>query len=236
MKSILLVFFLLYVISAKAQPSHDAFDALLQKHVSTTGKVKYKEFKADEAKLDDYLNSLSSEYPNSSWSTNRSKAYWINAYNAFTLKLMLKNYPLKSITDLSFNGKSAWDYKWIIINGESLSLNDIEHKKLRAKYKDSRIHFAVNCASYSCPILANKAYTEENVSGLMNQQVKRFINDTSRNRIGATEIEISEIFKWYADDFKSKGSIIDYLNQYSAVKINADAKVSYLSYNWKINE
>lgn len=236
MKNLIFLLAVLSIIWVSAQPSHTTFDLLLQKHVTSAGKVNYKGFKAEVDKLDDYLNTIKENKPSSEWTSKAIKAYWINAYNAFTIKLMLNHYPLKSITDLKFSGKSAWDYSWIKIGGETLSLNDIEHKKLRAKYKDPRIHFAVNCASYSCPILANKAYTEENASSLMSKQASRFINDSTRNKVSATEVKISEIFKWYADDFKTKGSIIDYLNKYSKIKINANATISYLSYNWKINE
>lgn len=236
MKQLLLLVALLCLFSSHAQPSHSSFNTLLQKHVSTEGKVNYKGLKIDIQVLDDYLKILENNFPTNSWSANSTKAFWINAYNAYTLKLMVNHYPLKNITDLKYNGTSAWDYKWIKMNGENLSLNDIEHKKLRAKYKDARIHFVVNCASFSCPILLNKAFTEENISHLMNQQAEKFINDSSRNKITANEVQLSEIFKWYSEDFTTKNGIIDFLNKYSEIQINSAAKISYLPYNWKINE
>lgn len=236
MKKLLSILFTFSVVWAMAQASTTNYSSLLQKHVTSTGKVNYKTLKTDISKLNTFLSELKENAPKSSWSKNEIKAYWINAYNAFTLKLMLNNYPVKSITDIKYGDKNAWDYTWINIGGEKLSLNDIEHKKLRAKYKDARIHFAVNCASYSCPILLNTAYTAKNLETQLNAQAKKFINDSSRNKISADKVQISEIFKWYKDDFTTSGSIIDYLNKYSTVKIKSTASVTYLNYNWNINE
>lgn len=238
MKNILcIVGALLFSMSSyAAKADHSQFNSLLKEHVSSSGKVSYSGFKSDKAKLQKYLDELETNTVASDWSSSEIKAYWINAYNAYTIKLMVDNYPLKSIKNLKFDGKSAWDRKWIKIGGATLSLNDIEHKKLRAKYKEPRIHFAVNCASFSCPILLNEAYTASKLESQLTKQAKKFINSSARNKITADKVEISKLFDWYKADFTSKGSIIDYLNKYSTVKINDSATITYLTYNWKINE
>lgn len=238
MKNVLLIVgaMIISTMTFAAKADHSQWNSLLSDHVSSSGKVDYKAFKADKAKLQKYLNELETNTVASDWSSSEIKAYWINAYNAYTVKLMVDNYPLKSIKDLKFDGKSAWDRKWIKIGGSTLSLNDIEHKKLRAKYDEPRIHFAVNCASYSCPILLNEAYTASKLESQLTKQAKRFINDSSRNKISSDKVQLSKLFDWYKDDFTSKGSIIAFLNKYSTVKINESASVSYLTYNWSINE
>ncbi len=217
----------------KAAPvfSHDVFDKLLKKNVSARGKVNYNNLKAEEAKLDGYLKALDANPPASGWSKSKKMAYWINAYNAATIKLILKNYPVSSITKL--HGGKPWDHKWIPLGGKTYTLNNIENDILRPVYKDARIHFAVNCAAKSCPPLLNRAWTEGNLNSYLEKQTKAFINDPSQNTISADAVEISKIFEWYSADF---GNIITYLNKYSNVKIKPGAKVTYKDYNWSLNK
>ena len=237
MKVLFLFFSFLLIFSAHSQVAHAKWDALLKTHVSKSGTVNYKGFETDQAKLKAYLLDLESNVPSAAWSKNETMAYWINAYNAYTVQLMVKNYPLKSIMDLKYNGKSAWDYKWIKIGTETLSLNDIEHVKLRKKYKDARIHFAVNCASFSCPVLLNSAYIATKLEAQLEAQAILFINDPKRNQISASSAKVSQLFEWYQDDFTTGGkTVIDYLNKYSKTKIKAGTNISYLSYNWNLNE
>ncbi len=158
-------------------------------------------------------------------------AFWINAYNAFTVKLIVDNYPISSIMKLD-NGK-VWDRKWINIGGKTYSLNNIENDILRPQFKDPRIHFAVNCAAKSCPPLLNRAWTAANLESNFEKQARAFINNPEFNKISAKEVEVSKIFDWYASDF---GNLIDYLNKYSSTKINANAKVKFREYDWALNE
>ena len=123
------LFFTLSAFFVMAQPSHDAFNTLLKKYVSTDGKVNYKSFKSDKAALDSYINMLSDNAPQDSWSKSNKMVYWINAYNASTIKLILQNYPLSKITDL--DGGKTWDVKRLSFGGKKLSLNDIENNILR---------------------------------------------------------------------------------------------------------
>ncbi len=237
MKVLFLFFSFLLIFSAHSQVAHAKWDALLKTHVSKSGTVNYKGFKTDQAKLTAYLLDLESNVPSAAWSKNETMAYWINAYNAYTVQLMVKNYPLKSIMDLKYNGKSAWDYKWIKIGTETLSLNDIEHVKLRKKYKDARIHFAVNCASFSCPVLLNSAYIATKLEAQLEAQAILFINDPKRNQISASSAKVSQLFEWYQDDFTTGGkTVIDYLNKYSKTKIKAGTNIGYMNYNWNLNE
>ena len=210
---------------------HQKWHVLLQKHVSATGKVNYKGFKNDAKDLKTYLAELAANMPQKSWSKNDVLAYWINAYNAYTVQLILDHYPVKSIKDIN----DPWGKKWFTLGTKKYSLEAIEHEILR-KMNEPRIHFAINCASFSCPNLSNEAFTAEKLEKQLEAAAKSFVNDATKNTIAADKIEISKIFDWFASDFKTKGSMIEFLNQYSAVKISKNVKVKYKDYNWSLNE
>lgn len=212
-------------------PSHEAWDKLLQQYVSDAGKVNYAGFKKDKAKLEAYLTILQKNPPQNDWSRADKMAFWINAYNAFTVKLIVDNYPISSIMKL--DGGKPWDVKRIDIGGKNYSLNNIENDILRPQFKDARIHFAVNCAAKSCPPLLNRAWTAANLESNFEKQAKAFINNTNFNKISAKEVEVSKIFEWYAADF---GNLIEFLNKYATTKIDAGAKVKYREYDWALNE
>lgn len=230
------------VTPSKTAPSHEIWDGLLKKHVSQSGIVNYKGFQSDIKKLETYLTLLSSHAPDrTTWSKQEQLAYWINAYNAFTVKLIVDNYPVKSIQDLHPKLKiplvnTVWHIKFFKIGGKESSLDEIEHKILRKEFNEPRIHFAINCASYSCPKLLNEAFTPEKIEKQLQYVAVDFINDPKRNKITPNAVEISQIFSWFKGDFTENGNIIDYLNRYSKVKINSKAKVSHLKYDWSLNE
>jgi len=232
-KSITFLFAFFIAFQAFSQTS--ILNDLLQKHVSNDGFVDYKSLKNDEAKLDNYLTYLENTTPSDSWSENKQRAFWINAYNAHTLKLILKNYPLKSIMDIKQKGKTAWKIPFAKVGGETYTLDHIEHEILRKKLFDPKIHVGVNCASGSCPKLGNVAFTEENIDEELTKLMKAFINDSSRNKITKKKVQISEIFNWFKDDFTKNGSVIDYLNKYSETEIKSNARISYLNYDWSLN-
>ncbi len=223
-------------------PSHQSFNELLKKHVSKEGIVNYQGFIQDRAKLDKYLELLSNNAPDkNTWTKEEQLAYWINAYNAFTVKLIVDNYPVKSIQDLDPKVKlplinTVWDIKFFKIGGKESSLDEIEHKILRQEFEEPRIHFAVNCASFSCPPLWNEAFVPEKIDQQLDLVTRTFINDPKRNKISPDKLEISSIFSWFKGDFTKNGSLIDYLNQYSKVKIKPNAKISHLDYDWSLNE
>ena len=219
-------------VSTSTDVDHSQWSMLLRKYVSSSGNVNYKGFLADKSLLEAYLKQLSAEIPDSNWSKNAKLAYWINVYNAFTVKLIIDNYPIKSIKNIS----NPWGKKFIELGGNSYSLEQVENEILR-KMNEPRIHFAINCASYSCPNLANQAYTANTMEKQLVDASRKFINDASKNSITENEIKVSEIFNWFSKDFKTATtSVIDFLNKYSDTKINSEATISYLDYNWSLNE
>ncbi|MEB2778580.1 DUF547 domain-containing protein [Algoriphagus sp. D3-2-R+10] len=223
-------------------PSHKTWNELLKANISADGTVNYKGFIKEKSKLETYLNSLSENAPDrKTWSKDEQLAYWINAYNAFTVKLIVDNYPVESIKDLGPSLKiplikDVWHYKFFKIGGQESSLDEIEHSILRKEFEEPRIHFAVNCASVSCPPLLNEAFEAATIEAQLDKVATRFINDQSRNKISSDAVQISSIFSWFKGDFTKNGSLIDFLNKYSKVKINSDAKVSHLDYDWNLNE
>ncbi len=234
-------FWLLFSLSSFAQSktiSHDLFDALLKKYVNSQGNVDYAGFKKDSVRFNQYLDLLAKNPPTGSWSREEQLAYWINVYNAFTISLVAKHFPVKSIKDIrpgiSFIN-SVWDIRFIKIGKETYDLNNIEHSILRKKFDEPRIHFAINCASYSCPRLRSEAYTGEKLNLQLTAAAEAFLADKTKNEIAPDKIVLSKIFDWFGGDFKKKGSLIDFLNLYSKVKINNKAKVSYMEYNWALN-
>lgn len=235
--SISCLLFALNIFAQKA-PSHQAWDKLLKKHVNTAGMVNYKGFKDDKSEFDAYLKTLSDNAPQKNWSENDQKAFWINAYNAYTVSLILKHYPVKSIKDIGgkiYKVNTAWDIKFITIGGEKYDLNNIEHKILR-KFNDPRIHFAIVCASLSCAKLRREAYTGSKLEAELDDQGRDFLNDKFKNKISADKAELSKYFTWYGGDFTKNGNLVDFINRYSQTKINSNTKISYLDYNWSLNE
>lgn len=216
---------------AAGKPDHSIWDLLLRKHVDEVGRVDYAGFRSDRMKLDAYLADLAANPVQENWSSAEKMAYWINAYNAFTIKLIVKNFPVKSIMDL--HGGKAWDLEWIELGSQTYTLNQIENDILRPNYKDARIHFAVNCAARSCPPLLNRAWTASSLEANFEKQARAFINNKKYNKITPNSIQVSKIFDWYAGDF---GNLIEFLNRYSSTKISSGAKITYLEYDWGLNE
>lgn len=235
--SIMLTAFLSTAVSQNSV-SHQKWTELLQKYVDPYGKVDYKGFKADEARLDEYLDLLSNNAPTNYWKVEDQKAYWINAYNAFTVKLILKNYPLKSIMEIKEGEKNAWNIPFIKIGEKLYTLDYIEKTMLLGQFNDSRIHFAVNCSAVSCPILRDKAYVPENLDIQLRLSARRFINDKRFNILSENHLQISQIFNWYKDDFlKEAPSIQAYIDEHTPhVDVSSKASLNFLDYNWSLNE
>lgn len=230
-------------LTAAAAPSHAAFDKLLKEHVNATGMVDYKGFLKDKADLKAYTDVLSKNAPSDSWSKDDQLAYWINAYNAFTIQLILDNYPVKSIKDIGAKIKipfvnTPWDVKFIKIGGETYDLNNLEHGIIRKKFSEPRIHFALVCAAKSCPRLRNEAFEGKKLDAQLDDQGSDFLNSPSKNSITAKQASLSKILDWYGSDFKKmKGmSVMEVVNKYSKTKITDDTKISYQTYDWKLNE
>lgn len=229
-------------ITVAAAPSHAAFDKLLKAHVNATGMVDYKGFIKDKADLKAYTDMLGKNAPSDSWSKDDQLAYWINAYNAFTIQLIMDNYPVKSIKDIGSKIKipfvnTPWDVKFIKIGGETYDLNNIEHGIIRKKFSEPRIHFALVCAAKSCPRLRNEAFDGKKLDAQLEDQGVDFLNNPVKNSITAQQASLSKILDWYGGDFQKKGkSVKDVVNQFSKTKITDNTKISYQTYDWALNE
>ncbi|MCB0686777.1 MAG: DUF547 domain-containing protein [Saprospiraceae bacterium] len=226
-------------VSDSKPVSHVLWSELLQDHVSKDGWVDYKGFQKDSLKLKEYLNLLSSGHPNDkNWSRDEQLAYWINAYNAYTVKLITDHYPVQSIKDIK-NGipfvNTVWDIKFINIEGHTYDLNNIEHGIIRPYFNEPRIHFAINCASVSCPRLLNEAYTADQLEEQLTNAARSFLADPLRNQV--EKHRVSSIFSWFRGDFKKKsGSLVKFINQYAPEVVQEDTDLAFLDYNWQLNE
>ncbi|NRB64928.1 MAG: DUF547 domain-containing protein [Saprospiraceae bacterium] len=227
-------------VSDSKPVDHSLWDQLTRKHVHPEGYVDYAGFVADSNLLVAYLDMLSENHPNDTyWSRDQQLAYWINAYNAFTVKLIVDHYPVIGIKEIK-NGipfvNTVWDIKFIRIEGQSYDLNNIEHGIIRQKFNEPRIHFAVNCASVSCPNLRNEAYTAPKLDQQLSEQTYRFLADINKNEILEDQLYLSKIFFWYGTDFKKNGKkVTDFIRKYTDHKISDNPKVKYLEYDWNLN-
>lgn len=218
---------------------HALFANLLSAHVKN-GLVDYNGFKEDEAKLDRYLEEMAQVNPGQLNEADRM-AFYINLYNAWTIKLVLSKYPgIQSIKDIGTIFQSPWKKKIVRLNNQVVTLDYIEHAILRPQFKDPRIHFAVNCASMSCPPLLSEPYTGESLEEQLNRATRDFINNPERNYVDNKTLYASRIFKWYADDFKD--GIIPFFKSYANGGLKAkieehekDLKVKFLGYDWSLN-
>ncbi|HMU04542.1 MAG TPA: DUF547 domain-containing protein [Saprospiraceae bacterium] len=231
MKYILVFLFCCIKVTADAQSDHKAWDSFLKKYVSASGDVDYKSIKANKSELDAITKIFSATSVATSWSKNDQLAFWINAYNAFTIDLIVNNYPLNSIQNL--DGGKPWDVKRITIGGKKYSLNNIENDIIRPQFKDARIHFAVNCAAKSCPPILNGAFFGKTLDSQLDEVTKKFINNTKYQNITASSMTLSKIFDWYAKDF---GEMITFINKYSNVKVNKNSKIVFKDYDWALND
>ena len=231
---------------------HALFDSLLVEFVNENGLVDYAGIKESDA-LDAYLDVLSNTNPDE-LSQEEAIAFWINAYNAYTIKLIIDNYPVGSIREISpFRIKglrlaipkinSPFEYRLAEINGQSLSLDDIEHGILRKQFDEPRIHFALVCASISCPPLRREAFTGENLNHQLDDQARLFLTDTTKNDFSEEgTLYLSRIFDWFEGDFgDSKAGLQAYLAQYFEGSIqdqleSGSFRVKYLKYDWSLNE
>jgi len=210
---------------------HSQFNALLQEYVSNQGNVNYQGVRNDWQSLRDYIASLGNKMPNTDWSKDEKLAYWINAYNAMTIDLILRHYPVSSIKDID----NPWKKRFWKLGDKWYNLDEIEHQIIR-KMGEPRIHFALVCAAVSCPKLYNHAFTSENLESSLDSLTREFLRDTTKNKIAEDRIEISKIFQWFTEDFKKNGSLINFLNKYNEVQISDTAKKKYKIYNWDLND
>jgi hypothetical protein len=253
------------LLPARAQSfdhTHASWTTLLRKHVrllraGQATHVHYAGFAADRAALKAYLDSLSAlpAATFAAWSKAERQAFLTNAYNAFTVELILTRHPdLKSIKDLGSLLSSPWKPKWIALLGTKVSLDDIEHAMLRKRgdYDDPRVHFAVNCASIGCPALREEAFVAARLDAQLDEQTLRFMSDRTRNRYNAQRgrLELSKIFDWFGEDFRLGHRGIASLSAFAARYADqlADAPadreriraggvdIAFLDYDWALND
>jgi hypothetical protein len=229
---------------------HGLFTSVLADHVRD-GRVRYAALREDP-RFTAYIELLSASAPDLLRS-NEATAFWINAYNAFTLKVVADNYPVESITDLSTGPMaiayvfktSVWDREFVPIGGKVYSLNMIEHDILRPR-GDARIHFALVCAARSCPPLRAEAYNAVRLDEQLDDQGRIFIRDTRHNRVDLDrgEVTLSRIFDWYAGDFESEaGSVLRYVARYlpdslgrQILEREGDLTITHMEYDWRLND
>ena len=261
MKRLLLVLLLAlpWTLGQAQQFDHSAWDALLKQHVTTlrngqASEVDYAGFSADRARLKQYLASLSAVTPAQfeRWDRAVQLAFLINAYNAYTVELILSGYPeVKSIKDLGSLLRSPWKKRFVPLLGETRSLDDIEHGLIRGsgRYAEPRIHFAVNCASIGCPALRPEAYAGERLDAQLEQATNSFLEDRTRNRLEGHTLKVSSIFKWYKGDFEKgwRGSdtLAGFLAHYrQALGLDENTAgrlregkiaIEFLDYDWRLN-
>lgn len=224
---------LLVSIQACAQEAdlHASYHALMKTHTNAEGQVDYDGLVPKAADLKMYLDRLSKVDVESLSSKEEKMLFYVNLYNAATIDLILDNYPTTSIKDLD-DGKT-WDVKRVRLGKERLSLNEIEHEILRKRWDDPRVHVAVNCAAASCPALF-LAESDEELNAMLDESMRAFVNDTTKNTITSDTLYLSKIFEWYADDF---GDIKTYIKSYVADPelIGDKVVVRYRPYDWSLN-
>lgn len=227
--------------------NHQAYQNFLNRYIvqSATGVnlVKYsKVSRKDKQRLNNYLNGLS-KIKIKQYNRRVQLAYWINLYNALTIKTVLQHYPVKSIRNIKLGGwfsSGPWDAKLIKVDGVPLSLNDIEHRIIRPIWNDPRTHYALNCASYSCPNLQKKVYTGKNVNRMLNKAAREYINSPRGVSIKNNRLVVSSIYDWYQDDFgPNQQAVIAHLKKYAKrpllKKLTRFNKINAYDYNWQLN-
>lgn len=195
------------------------------------GKVDYKGIHSDPTQLNE-LMSLMSIVNVSSVNKKEYQAFWVNAYNISVIKGIIDNYPLNSPLDVNgFFDKTSYS-----IAGTNITLNEIENDILRKKFKDARFHFVLVCGARGCPPIIARAYTAENLEQLLEKQTIKALNNSSFIKVSGNEVALSEIFKWYKEDFvDNESSEIDFINKYRNEKISVGANISYYPYDWRLN-
>ena len=257
MRLTLVILGLCFQMAAFAQSfdhSHNAFNKVLEKHVvvydnNLKSAVDYKHLAQNRQRLDSYLTSLSqvqqNEYQN--WNENEQLAFLINAYNAFTLQLIIDNIAkfesgnAESIRDLGGFFTSPWEQDFFTLLGQKRTLDWVEHEKIRVDFDEPRIHAALVCAAVSCPKLRTEAFTAEKLDSQLEDQMLTFLTDRDKNGVDGKGLYLSKIFDWYSGDF---GNIREYMRQYADTltnnteqkqQLNSKISVRYVDYNWRLN-
>ncbi|UZJ43310.1 DUF547 domain-containing protein [Marinimicrobium sp. C6131] len=238
---------------------HKTYAQVLENHVQwnengTTSTVDYETLKTDPNNLNQYLEQLSGVEKSqfNDWHRDQQLAFLINAYNAFTLKLIVDHYPVDSIRDIGSFWQSPWKKRFFNLLGEDMHLDQVEHDIIREPgvYNEPRIHFAVNCASIGCPALRTEPFTAEKLEQQLEDNTERFLRDKTRNRYRDGQLEVSSIFKWYREDFERGWQCIGGLDEFflryaDSLDLSETEREQlrqgamdyrFLDYDWKLND
>ena len=229
---------------------HGPWDRFLKKvvvtgHPSGINRVRYASVTPDDRKeLDDYLRNLQ-KVEVTRLARAEQKPYWINLYNALTVSIVLEHYPVESIRDIHISPgifrRGPWGAKRLTIQGQNVSLDDIEHRILRPFWEDNRVHYAVNCASLGCPNLQPEAYTAEGTEALLEKGAREYVNHPRGARLAGDRLYLSNIYDWFEADFGgSREAVIRHLQRYAGDDLGGRlkgfrGKISY-DYDWRLNE
>jgi hypothetical protein len=229
---------------------HAGWDLILQRYVNDAHPSGINRFKyvrvspKDRQVLKDYLQKMQTVAV-SGLTRAEQKAYWINLYNALTVDVILDHYPVKSIRDIDISpgifSNGPWDAKLLTVEGEKISLNDIEHRILRPIWQDNRVHYAVNCASLGCPNLQPLSFTSQNLDILLEKAARDFINHPRGVSFINSGLQVSSIYFWFQEDFgASENGVIQHLRKYlspeNLKKLDAVQKKIRHQYDWSLNE
>ncbi len=253
--SLLLGVVLACPVAAAGLDNH-LWNELLTRHVRVlegghASQVDYAGMAAEREQLRAYLSTIAAVRPAvfARWSEDEQLAMLINAYNAATVELILGSYPaLESIKDLGSWLRSPWKQPALQLLGKTRSLDELEHELIRGEhgYHQPRTHFALNCASIGCPALRAEAYNGAQLQAQLVDAEQRFLSDASRNRLAGDSLQVSSIFKWYADDFAQNGQTLAryFAAQAPALGLNAAQRqqlldgaidIEFLAYDWRLN-
>jgi len=220
--------------------SHAALDSVLESHLHD-GRVDYAGLARDRGPLDRYLATSGKAHPDG-WSREEQIAFWVNVYNAHVLEGVIRRPGLRSVRDVGRKlGVPTGEFfrEKFLVAGKDLSLNEIEHEILRAHFQEPRVHFVLNCASASCPVLAEHPLSGDGLDAELERATARFLTDRSRNHIDpARELGLSSIFKWYGNDFKAAaGSVPEFIERHwpHPGRFAPGLPVHFLEYDWSLN-
>ncbi len=234
-----LLFCVALVVTVFAQQvnDHELFTLVLQQYVKN-GDVNYAAIKNDN-RFRTYLDQLSNTDPHSLKADAERLAFWINAYNAFTIKLINDHSPVRNIREIKQGDVGPWDIVWIEIGGMKYSLNQIEHEIIRKEFDEPRIHMALVCAARSCPPLRSEAYAGRKLARQLDENAAAFLTDSTKNRYDAATgtLYLSELFRWYGKDFDARyGSAEKFVLKVMRLGDAKPKAVRYLPYDWSLNE
>ena len=228
--------FLVTAATSSADSWVDTYNRLLGKYV-TSGGVKYAEWKgnaADVQALQTIVDAIAKENV-SALEKKQQLAFYINAYNAWILHEALAKYPTKSVKDALF---TFFTGRRLTVAGQQTSFNALEKDTIRSKFGEPRVHFALNCASRSCPPLNREAFAADKLDSQFEKLAKGYVNSERGVKYSAETktADLSKIFDWYKDDFKADGGALAFINKRRGSQIPADAKITYQEYDWSLNE